>query len=166
MNFLKNIFVLSSLLILTISFASADEIQDTDNNYNEYPSISFSIDKRPVDGALKVYTFTTNGYNSYNLKVYSQIISMMDGKTYESEKVVAENLNCKVVKNANVIKEITCRKDLRPVDGPLTEYKAVLDERNTYTITKRTALVDMRNGQNHDKTVEIGKGFEIAVAYR
>lgn len=107
----------------------------------------FSVDRRPVDGALVEITLIEVG-SEYNV-TRRRAVNVFGDASDETD-VIGELLTCNFAATT-----IFCSRDDRPSDGYLTEIKLIKSD-DKWSATLRTAYYSQINGQSIDSTSNVG----------
>ena len=119
---------------------------------NVAPVRIFSRDNRPVDGDLKELKLVKVG-SKYDVTLRTAFYDRIHGQAVDTTEELGSGLACTFATDA-----ISCERDDRRVDGVLTEVKLV-NGRNQWSASLRTAFYDRIRGQAVDKTKLLSSGL-------
>ena len=125
------------------------------------PSIMvFSKDMRPVDGKLEEVTVKKDEDGTYVVSLRTAFANRETGSMVEKTTVLVDGAKCSF--DAYLV---SCRKDLRPVDGALTEVNLVTASNGVTIAVLHKVIVDRENGQENESTTTIAKGLSRTEQY-
>ena len=158
-------FVASSFTILCISLLSScgsnvNLASSLDTAVESRPDkVLFSVDLRPVDGALTEIILEKNADGKYDASKHVVIVSRSTGISGEKRETLATGLACKFSSAS-----ISCVVDRRPVDGALQELEIVKRSDAKFDASLRTVYVSRRDAATIDETKIIAEGLKLARA--
>ncbi len=127
--------------------------------WGDTQTVSFVVDKLPVDGPFKAVTFTKD-LHTYNGVFRKVIANRFTGEFNTTEKDVGSDLSCETNVDATAA---VCSLDMRLVNGPLYVIDMTLNDNNLYDVTSTTKYFDMRSGQEVEKTEVLLKDASLSL---
>ncbi len=109
-----------------------------------FASILLTRDARPVDGALTVLLITgENSRREGRVLLKSTYVSRSNGQSITTTNLDVNDLDCSVKRTiTNKLVQVTCSKDLRPVDGPQVIISIKQNAVGGFKVTKRQSIFD------------------------
>ncbi len=113
---------------------------------------TYSLDLRPVDGDLVELALTQNG-KAFDATLRTAYYDRLNGQAVDQTDTLGLGLACVFAA------DVRCSRDLRPVDGALTELTLTKDGDGHYAAKLRTAYYDRINHREVDETKDIAAGL-------
>jgi hypothetical protein len=126
------------------------------------PSILvFSKDERPVDGKLEEVTVKKDEAGTYAVSLRTAFAKRETGEMVEKNTVLVDGAKCSF--DAYLV---SCAKDLRPVDGALTEVNLVTASNGVTIAVLHKAIVNREDGQENESITTVAKGLSRTEQYQ
>ena len=125
---------------------------------NRASKMVFSVDLRPVDGALTEIILEKALDGKYDAMKRKVFVDRRTGSESDTTTEIASELTCKVTQA-----KISCKVDLRPVDGALKQLTITKRQDLKYDASLNTEFLDRHNGSTVSKTEELATGLSLAM---
>jgi hypothetical protein len=123
-------------------------------------SLTFERDLRPVDGAKTTIVLTKDERGTYDIKKTSEIVDRNSGENVVSEQSLGSRMSC-----TQGLTDITCSRDMRPVDGALVTIN-FFNNGGEYDVSLTSQIVDRQTGEDKSDRKDIASGLRLKPAAR
>lgn len=122
-------------------------------NQDSNDPIVFYKDDRNVDGSLIEITITPAG-GKYNVSRRTAYVDRRKGGQVDETKSVLDGASCAMAEAL-----ITCRKDMRPADGPLSELSIDEQAPGKFKAILKSSILNRRNGELQTESTILGQNM-------
>lgn len=146
---MKNLVAVSMMALLTACGAAKENNVAAVLASDTPTRMVYSVDQRPVDGALHELTLVRNTDNHYRAEFRTVFVNRIDFSEVSSTKQLGNNFKCMFTS------QVFCSEDSRPVDGALHELTLVNNGSGSFDAFFRTVFVDRISGKEIETTKDL-----------